>query len=174
MRTQSPTTKGGSMRVCSVRRSEVRIWRLRKASSRSRRESRHVSWGWYFPRWTGMKSLMGRPKTHTAGERCVSRSGVLRYWSMALWNWSVFKDPSVAVLSVMSRLTVFTPTSARQLLCGNATDDRRQGSTYPTARQPGAIKTVLRASRFEQFFLLNHIWSGIEKSKFWKSGKWIF
>ena len=72
-----------------------------------------------------MKSLMGRPKTHMAGERCVSRSGVLRYWSMALWNWSVFKDPSVAVLSVMSRLTVFTPTSARQLLCGNATDDRR-------------------------------------------------
>ena len=33
MRTQSPTTKGGSMRVCSVKRSEVRIWRLRKAST---------------------------------------------------------------------------------------------------------------------------------------------
>ena len=49
-----------------------------------------------------------------------------------------------------------------------------QGSTYPTARQPGASKTVRRASRFGHFFLLNHIWSGIEKSKFWKSGKWIF
>ena len=49
-----------------------------------------------------------------------------------------------------------------------------QGSTYPTAWQPGASKTVRRASRFGEFFLLNHIWSGIEKSKFWKSGKWIF
>ena len=49
-----------------------------------------------------------------------------------------------------------------------------QGSTYPTARRSGASKTVRRASRFGQIFLLNHIWSGIEKSKFWKSGKWIF
>ena len=51
---------------------------------------------------------------------------------------------------------------------------QNQGSTYPTARRPGASKTVRRASRFGQIFLLNHISSGIEKSKFLKSGKWIF
>ena len=39
-----------------------------------------------------------------------------------------------------------------------------QGSTYPPARRPGASKTVHRASRFGQIFLLHHIWSGIEKT----------
>ena len=83
IRTQSPMTKGGRTRVWAVRRSAVRMCRFRRASSLDRRVSCQVEWGWYFPGWMGMKSRMGRPKTHWAGERWVSRSGVLRYCSMA-------------------------------------------------------------------------------------------
>ena len=50
-----------------------------------------------------------------------------------------------------------------------------QGLTYPTARRPGASKTGCRASKFGQIFLLNHIYNLVlKKSKFGKSGKWIF
>ena len=70
-----------------------------------------------------MKSLIGWPKMHKAGDNPVSRSGVFRYWSMARWNLSVSSDSLVSVLSVMSCLTVFMPTSALQLLCGNATEE---------------------------------------------------
>ena len=55
----------------------------------------------------------------------MSRSGLLRYWSMARWNSSVLSVPVASVLSVIRRFTVFTATSARQLLWGKATDERR-------------------------------------------------
>ena len=73
----------------------------------------------------GMKSLIGRPNTHWAGDNFVSGSGVLRYWRMARCNASVSRLPGGLVLLVISRLTVFTVTSALQFECGNATDDRR-------------------------------------------------
>ena len=42
------------------------------------------------------------------------------------WNReSVFRLPFGVVLSVMIRLSDFTPISALQLDCGNATDNRR-------------------------------------------------
>lgn len=75
-----------------------------------------MGWGLYFPGCIGMKSLIGRPKRHIAGEKAVSRSGVLRYWSMALWKESVFNDPDALVLLTNSRFTVFTPISALELL----------------------------------------------------------
>lgn len=72
-----------------------------------------------------MKSLMGRPNTHWAGESLVLASGVLRYCRMARWSESVSRLPCAFVLSVMIRFTVFTPISALQLEWGNATEDRR-------------------------------------------------
>ena len=53
----------------------------------------------------------------------MSRSGVFWYCRMALWNLSVSSEPSEAELSVRRRLTVLTPISALQLLCGNAVED---------------------------------------------------
>ena len=44
---------------------------------------------------------------------------------MARWNASVFRDPLGPVLPASIRLTVFTPTSALQLLCGFATPLKR-------------------------------------------------
>ena len=72
-----------------------------------------------------MKSLMGRPNTHCAGESLVLASGVLRYWRMARWSEFVSRLPCASVLSVIIRFTVFTPISARQLECGKATEERR-------------------------------------------------
>ena len=72
-----------------------------------------------------MKSLMGRPNTHWAGERLVLGSGVLRYCRMAHWRESVSRLPCASVLSVMRRVTVLTPISARQLECGKATEESR-------------------------------------------------
>ena len=63
-----------------------------------------------------MKSLTDRPKTHIAGESFVSLSGVFLYRRMARWKASVSSSPFGPVLSVIMRLTVFTPTSALQLL----------------------------------------------------------
>ena len=76
----------------------------------------------YRPGRIGMKSLIGRPNTHWAGDNFVSGSGVLRYWRMVHCNASVSRLPVGLVLLVISRLTA---TSALQLECGNATDDRR-------------------------------------------------
>ena len=59
-----------------------------------------------------MKSLIGRPNSTIAGDRPVSRSGVLRYCSIARWKASVLSDPLPSVLSTSMRFTVFTPTSA--------------------------------------------------------------
>ena len=54
-----------------------------------------VGYGSYLPGWTGIKSLIVRPNTHIAGDSFVSGEGggVFRYWSMAIWNRSVFKEP---------------------------------------------------------------------------------
>ena len=73
----------------------------------------------------GMKSLIGLPNTHWAGESFVLGSGVLRYWSMACCSVFVSRLPCGSVLLVISHLTVFTPISARQFECGNATEDSR-------------------------------------------------
>ena len=79
----------------------------------------------YFPGWIGMKSLIGRPNMHIAGDSRVSRSGVFRYCRMARWNASVLRLPSCPVFFMISLFTVLTPISALLLLWGNATDDRR-------------------------------------------------
>ena len=50
---------------------------------RDMRVSRQVVLGWYLPGGIGMKSRMGRPKMHMAGEWWVSRSGVFLYCNMA-------------------------------------------------------------------------------------------
>ena len=72
-----------------------------------------------------MKSLIGLPKTHIAGESYVAGSGVLRYCSIATRNASVLRSPLGEVLDVIRRLTVLTPISALQLEWGNATEDWR-------------------------------------------------
>ena len=71
-----------------------------------------------------MKSLIGLPNTHLAGDSFVAGSGVFRYCSMAHCKASVFRLPRGSVLSVMSRLTVLTPISTLQFECGWATDNR--------------------------------------------------
>ena len=72
-----------------------------------------------------MKSFIALPKIHMAGDSLVSGSGVFLYCSIARWKASTSSSPLAPVLLVMSLFTVLTPTSARQLLCGKATDDRR-------------------------------------------------
>ena len=72
-----------------------------------------------------MKSLMGLPNTQMAGDTFVCGSGVLRYWSIATRNASVSNSPDGEVLDLIIRLIVFTPISALQFECGNATDERR-------------------------------------------------
>ena len=81
--------------------------------------------GRYWPGRIGMRSLMGLPKTHIAGESLVLGSGVFLYWRIAFWKASMLSGPLRPTLPVMSLLTVFTPTSALQLLWGNATELRR-------------------------------------------------
>ena len=118
-------TRGGSLFVCSDHRSMARMCRFLRASSLAARDPRQVSCGVYFPGSIGMKSLIGRPKTHIAGDSFVSLSGVLRYCSIARWNASVLSSPFGPVLLVMSLFTVLTATSARQLLWAKATELRR-------------------------------------------------
>ena len=82
--TLSPTLSWGSLSVCSVSLSAIFMWRFRRASSLASKVSRHVGCGSYLPGWIGIKSLIGLPKMHMAGERPVSLSGVFLYWSIAL------------------------------------------------------------------------------------------
>ena len=63
-----------------------------------------------------MKSRIGCPNMHIAGENLVSLSGVFLYCRIARWDWSVLSSPLGLVLPVIRRLTVFTPISALQLL----------------------------------------------------------
>jgi hypothetical protein len=111
--------------VCSDQRSDACMWRFLRACSLADRVSLHVGWGMYRPGNMGMKSLMGLPKTHCAGDRLVFGSGVLRYCRIAHCKESVSRLPRVSVLLLMMRLTVLTPISALQLECGNATEERR-------------------------------------------------
>ena len=76
-------TRGGKRLVCADQRSAAFMWRLRNAFSRVARVSCQVGCGLYRPGSIGMKSFMGLPKTHCAGESLVSGSGVLRYWRIA-------------------------------------------------------------------------------------------
>ena len=125
IRTWLPTFSGGSRLVCSDHLSDARMCRLRKASSRADRVSLHVGWGLYRPGRIGMKSFIGLPKTHCAGDSLVVGSGVFRYCSIPRCSESVSRLPCGSVLLVIRRLTVLTPISALQLECGNATEDRR-------------------------------------------------
>ena len=70
-----------------------------------------------------MKSFMGLPKTHSAGDSCVFGSGMFRYWRTACCRELVSRLPLRVVLSVMIFLTDFTPISALQFEWGKATDD---------------------------------------------------
>ena len=81
-----------------------------------------MEWGWYFPGKIGMRSLTGRPNTHMAGDVLVVGSGVFLYCRIASWNASTSMMPSCPTLPVINLLIVLTPTSALQLLCGNATE----------------------------------------------------
>jgi hypothetical protein len=65
--------------VCSVHRSADRTCLLRSASSRAANVSFQVGWGWYRPGNMGIKSLIGLPNIHCAGESLVSGSGVFLY-----------------------------------------------------------------------------------------------
>lgn len=109
----------------NVRRSAVLWCRIHRASSRRPSVSCHVGCGLYLPGKIGIVLRVGRPNTHIAGEMFVSGFGVFLYISMALWNASVSRHPFGEVFPVIMRLTVLTPTSARQLLWGNAVEDRR-------------------------------------------------
>ena len=71
-----------------------------------------------------MRSLTGLPNTHMAGDIYVVGSGVFRYWRIAAWNASMLMAQSFSTLPVINLLTVLTPISALQLLCGNATELR--------------------------------------------------
>jgi len=72
-----------------------------------------------------MKSRMGRPKTHIAGDNFVSLYGVFLYCKMARWNESVARLSSGFFIINDEALDCLHPTSARQLLYGKATDDKR-------------------------------------------------
>ena len=112
MRTVSPTANGGRRHVCSHSFSADLMCLLRSAVSRASRVSRHVPCGWYLPGRIGIMSLIGRPKTHWAGDNFVVWSGVLRYINMARWNLSVSSLSLASVLSIIIRFDVLTPTSS--------------------------------------------------------------
>ena len=80
--------------MCSAQVPAVQMWRLRRASYLAVSVSRHVTYSIYLPGGIGMKSRMGRLKSHISGDSFVSGSGVLRYWSIALCTASVSSSPS--------------------------------------------------------------------------------
>ena len=125
IRTWWPSARGGNLWVCTVHGSASFMCLFLRASSLAARMSLQVGWGMQWPGSMGMKSLIGLPKTHWAGNSFVAGSGVFRYCSMARCKASVFRLPCGSVLLVMSRLTVLTPISALQFECGWATDDRQ-------------------------------------------------
>ena len=101
------------------------MWWSLNASFHNCRDSLHVVCGLYFPGRMGMRSLTGLPNTHMAGDIFVVGSGVFRYWRIAAWNASMLMAPFFPTLPVINLLTVLTPTSALQFLCGNATELRQ-------------------------------------------------
>ena len=98
---------GGNFFVCSDHLSADFMCRMRRAASRVARVSLHVSCGLYLPGRIGIRSLMGRPKTHIAEDNLVSLSGQFLYCRIARWNGSTSRSPLGAVLTVIMRLTVF-------------------------------------------------------------------
>ena len=72
-----------------------------------------------------MRSFIGLPNTHMAGDIFVVGSVVFLYWRIAFWNASMLTAPSLPTLPVISLLMVLTPTLALQLLCGKATELRQ-------------------------------------------------
>lgn len=116
---------GKSHLVYSDQRSSFLMWRFLSASSRAAKVSHHVLWGLYLPGGIGIKSRIGRPNTHIAGESFVSLSGVFLNLSIAHWNASVLRSPCGPVLSMMRHFTVLMPISALQLLWGKANEQIR-------------------------------------------------
>ena len=76
----------------------------------------------------GMKSSIGLPNVHCAGDNLVLGSGVLQYWRMACCWDPVSRMPLGSVLLVMRHLTVFTLISALQFECGKVL---RGGVVHP-------------------------------------------
>ena len=64
----------------------------------------------------GMRSHVGLPKMHVAGDTLVSWSGVFLYWRMARWYVSTLMSPWDPTLLVTTLLMVFTAISALHLL----------------------------------------------------------
>ena len=104
--------------MCYGSRSSAIMCRTRSASSLASSVSRQVQCGRSCPGGAGMKSRMRRPKMISAGLTLDIGSGVFVWANMARWNASVFRDPPGPVLPTNIRLTVLTPSSALQLLCG--------------------------------------------------------
>ena len=103
--------------MCSASLSLIFACLLRSAASLNFRVSCQVECGLYCIGRIGMKSLIGLSKIHCAGDSFVEGSGVFLYCKTALCTASVLKSPFVAVLFVINRFIVFTPTSALQLPC---------------------------------------------------------
>ena len=120
-----PGCSGGRDFVCSDHCLSASAYLWLRACSRSSRFCFHILCGAYFPGLTGMRSRTGLPNTHIAGDSLVAGSGVLRCWRTARWNASVFRLPLADMLPARSLLIDLTPISARQLLCGKATELRR-------------------------------------------------
>ena len=121
--TWSPTQSGGNCLVCCVHHSAARIWRFLRASSLLFNISIHVGWGSYLPGRIGIKSFMGLPNKHIAGDP-ICESGVMWYWSMALCKVSVSRLQWGPVFDVIILFAVLTPISALQFEWGNVTEDR--------------------------------------------------
>ena len=119
-----PTARGGNLLVCTVHRSASFMCLFLRASSVAARVSLQVGWGMLRPGSMSMKSLIGKPNTHWAGDSFVTGSGVFQYWSMARCRALVFRLLCGSVLLVMSRWQFLMPISALQFECGCGTDDR--------------------------------------------------
>lgn len=84
MRKRSPITSGGNRFVCSDNFSATFMCPFRKDSFLFDRVSRHISCGLQQLGIMDIKSRIGRPNTHIAGDNFVVLSGVLRYRKIAL------------------------------------------------------------------------------------------
>ena len=120
--TLSPTFRDVSHLVCSDHLSTVHMCLFLRASSHVFRVSHQVLCEVSCPRSIGIKSLVGLPNMHSAGDSLVSLSGQFLYCSIARWNLLVSSSPLLPQLSIIL-LIVFTPTSPLQLLRGKATDE---------------------------------------------------
>ena len=123
--TRVPTVSGGKDLVCSLQRLSAMACLERSALSRMSKFCFHMVWRSNLPGRMGIRSFTGLPNTHMAGDIRVAGSGVFLYCRTALWKASESRLPFAVTLPVSRRFIVLTPTSARQLLWGNATELRR-------------------------------------------------